>query len=57
MKTYLRDEINVAVVIFSLGTGFQVGAQIEGCLFAGRTIGGIGIGMFPMVTPLLSGRD
>jgi MFS family permease len=55
---WLSDKISrkyammVAVVIFSLGTGFQVGAQNEGYLFAGRTIGGIGIGMFSMVIPL-----
>jgi len=42
----------VAVVIFTLGTGFQTGAQNPAMLFAGRVIGGIGIGMFSMVIPL-----
>ncbi|ANB12246.1 Snf3p [Sugiyamaella lignohabitans] len=55
---WLSDKISrkyammVGVIIFTLGTGFQVGAQNEGFLFAGRTIGGIGIGMFSMVIPL-----
>jgi MFS family permease len=42
----------VAVIIFTLGTGFQTGAQNPAMLFAGRVIGGIGIGMFSMVIPL-----
>jgi MFS family permease len=42
----------VAVVIFTLGTGLQTGAQNPGMLFAGRVIGGFGIGMFSMVIPL-----
>lgn len=55
---YLADRISrkysmlVAVIIFTLGTGLQVGAQNPGYLFAGRTIGGWGIGMFSMVIPL-----
>jgi sugar porter (SP) family MFS transporter len=55
---YIADRISrkyammVAVFVFTLGTGFQVGAQNPGYLFAGRTIGGIGIGMFSMVIPL-----
>jgi MFS family permease len=55
---YLADRISrkysmlVAVVIFTLGTGLQTGAQNPGMLFAGRVIGGIGIGMFSMVIPL-----
>ncbi len=55
---YLADKISrkysmlVAVVIFTLGTGLQVGAQNPGFLFAGRAIGGIGIGMFSMVIPM-----
>ena len=42
----------VAVVIFTLGTGLQAGAQSPAYFFAGRIIGGIGIGMFSMVIPL-----
>ncbi|TVY85164.1 MFS glucose transporter mfs1 [Lachnellula suecica] len=55
---YLADKISrkysmlVAVIIFTLGTAFQTGAQNPAMLFAGRTIGGIGIGMFSMVIPL-----
>ena len=55
---YLSDRISrkysmmVAVLIFTLGTGLQTGAQNPGMLFAGRVIGGIGIGMFSMVIPL-----
>lgn len=55
---YLSDAISrkysmmVAVLIFTLGTGLQTGAQNPGFLFAGRIIGGIGIGMFSMVIPL-----
>lgn len=57
---YLSDKISrkysmmVAVLIFTLGTGFQVGAQNPGMLFAGRIIGGIGIGMFSMVSLVAS---
>jgi MFS family permease len=55
---YLADRISrkysmlVAVIIFTLGTGLQTGAQNPAMLFAGRVIGGIGIGMFSMVIPL-----
>ena len=55
---YLADKISrkysmmVAVFIFTLGTCLQSGAQNPAMLFAGRVIGGIGIGMFSMVIPL-----
>ncbi|KAH6663431.1 sugar transporter [Halenospora varia] len=55
---YLADRISrkysmlVAVVIFTIGTGLQTGAQNPAMLFAGRVVGGIGIGMFSMVIPL-----
>ena len=55
---WLSDKISrkysmmTAVLVFTLGTGFQVGAQNPAMLFAGRVIGGIGIGMFSMVIPL-----
>lgn len=55
---WLADKISrkysmmVAVLIFTLGTGLQCGAQNPGYFFAGRIIGGIGIGMFSMVIPL-----
>ena len=55
---YLADKISrkysmmVAVIIFTLGTGLQTGAQNPAMLFAERVIGGIGIGMFSMVIPL-----
>jgi len=48
---YLADKISrkysmlVAVIIFTLGTGLQTGAQNPAMLFAGRAVGGIGIGM------------
>ncbi|CAG7915534.1 unnamed protein product [Penicillium olsonii] len=41
-----------AVIIFTLGTGLQAGAQNPAYFFAGRIIGGVGIGMFSMVIPL-----
>lgn len=53
---WLADRISrkysmmVAVIIFTLGTGLQTGAQSPAYLFAGRVIGGIGIGMFSMVS-------
>lgn len=55
---YLADRISrkysmmVAVIIFTVGTGLQAGATVPAELFAGRAIGGIGIGMFSMVIPL-----
>ncbi|TVY94267.1 MFS glucose transporter [Lachnellula willkommii] len=58
LNGYLADRISrkysmlVAVIVFTLGTGLQTGAQNPAMLFAGRVIGGIGIGMFSMVIPL-----
>lgn len=58
LNGYLADRISrkysmmVAVIIFTLGTGLQAGAQNPAMLFAGRVVGGIGIGMFSMVIPL-----
>jgi MFS family permease len=55
---YLADRISrkysmmVAVVIFTLGSGLQAGAQSPAYFFAGRIIGGVGIGMFSHVIPL-----
>ncbi|KAL4756517.1 sugar porter family MFS transporter [Aspergillus foveolatus] len=55
---YLADRISrkysmmVAVVIFTLGSGLQAGAQTPAYFFAGRIIGGLGIGMFSHVIPL-----
>lgn len=55
---YLADKISrkysmlVAVIIFTVGTGLQAGAQSGNMLFGGRVVGGIGIGMFSMVIPL-----
>lgn len=54
---YLADKISrkysmlVAVIIFTVGTGLQAGAQSGNMLFGGRVVGGIGIGMFSMVIP------
>jgi MFS family permease len=42
----------VAVVIFTAGTCLQFAATKSDHLFAGRVIGGFGIGMFSMVIPL-----
>ena len=58
LNGYLADAISrkyamlTAVVIFTLGTGLQSGAQSPAYLFAGRIVGGVGIGMFSMVIPL-----
>ncbi|TVY47770.1 MFS glucose transporter [Lachnellula occidentalis] len=58
LNGYLADKISrkysmlVAVIVFTIGTGLQTGAQNPAMLFAGRVIGGIGIGMFSMVIPL-----
>ncbi|KAL3429632.1 major facilitator superfamily domain-containing protein [Aspergillus tetrazonus] len=55
---YLADRISrkysmmVAVVVFTLGSGLQAGAQTPAYFFAGRIIGGLGIGMFSHVIPL-----
>lgn len=55
---YLSDAISrkysmmFAVLVFTLGTGLQSGAQSPAYFFAGRIIGGFGIGMFSMVIPL-----
>ncbi|CAK43463.1 uncharacterized protein An01g00850 [Aspergillus niger] len=55
---YLADRISrkysmmVAVVIFTLGSSLQAGAQKPSYFFAGRIVGGIGIGMFSQVIPL-----
>lgn len=55
---WLSDQIsrkysmNIAVVVFTLGTCLQCAARTSGMLFAGRIIGGVGIGMFSMVIPL-----
>ena len=42
----------VAIIIVTLGTGLQAGAQNPAMLFAGRIVGSIGIGRFSMVIPL-----
>jgi MFS family permease len=47
-----RYSMMVAVVVFTLGTCLQCAAQNAGMLFAGRIIGGVGIGMFSMVIPM-----
>lgn len=55
---YLSDAISrkysmmFAVFVFTLGTCLQSGAQSPAYFFAGRIIGGFGIGMFSMVIPL-----
>ncbi|KAL3471501.1 sugar transporter [Aspergillus californicus] len=55
---YLADRISrkysmmVAVVVFTLGSGLQAGAQTPAYFFAGRIVGGLGIGMFSHVIPL-----
>ncbi|KAH8898270.1 sugar transporter [Thozetella sp. PMI_491] len=55
---FLADAISrkysmmTAVVIFTLGTALQAGARSAAMLFAGRVIGGWGIGMFSTVVPL-----
>ena len=51
-KISRKYSMMVAVVIFTVGTGLQCGAYKGAELFAGRVIGGFGIGMFSMVIPL-----
>lgn len=51
-KISRKYSMQVAVLIFTLGTGLQAGAQTPAYFFAGRIIGGVGIGMFSMVIPL-----
>lgn len=41
-----------AIIIFTLGSALQAGAQNASYLYAGRLIGGIGIGMLSMTIPL-----
>ncbi|KAH8673395.1 sugar transporter [Xylariales sp. PMI_506] len=47
-----RYSMMVAVIIFTVGTCLQAAAKNSGMLFAGRIIGGFGIGMFSMVIPM-----
>jgi MFS family permease len=47
-----RYSMMVAVIVFTLGTCLQCAAHNPGMLFAGRIIGGVGIGMFSMVIPM-----
>ncbi|RAK71146.1 sugar porter family MFS transporter [Aspergillus fijiensis CBS 313.89] len=55
---YLADAISrkysmmVAVVVFTLGSSLQSAAQNPAYFFAGRIIGGVGIGMLSQVIPL-----
>ncbi|CAK7235779.1 hypothetical protein SBRCBS47491_009411 [Sporothrix bragantina] len=51
-KISRKYSMMVAVIIFTIGTGLQCGAYKSAELFAGRVIGGFGIGMFSMVIPL-----
>ncbi|PYI32117.1 sugar transporter [Aspergillus indologenus CBS 114.80] len=58
LNGYLADAISrkysmmVAVVIFTLGSSLQSAAQNPAYFFAGRIIGGVGIGMLSQVIPL-----
>lgn len=50
-KISRKYSMMVAVLIFTLGTGLQAGAQSPAYLFAGRIIGGIGkppLVLFPL---------
>ncbi|ROW05798.1 hypothetical protein VMCG_05204 [Cytospora schulzeri] len=47
-----KYSMNIAVLVFTVGTCLQCAAHNSGMLFAGRVIGGFGIGMFSMVIPL-----
>ncbi|RUS28736.1 general substrate transporter [Jimgerdemannia flammicorona] len=55
---YFADKISrkysivVASIVFCIGAALQGGAQNVGYLFAGRVVGGLGIGMLSMVVPL-----
>lgn len=51
-KISRKYSMMVAVIIFTIGTGLQCGAYKSAELFAGRVVGGFGIGMFSMVIPL-----
>ncbi|RAL06698.1 sugar porter family MFS transporter [Aspergillus homomorphus CBS 101889] len=58
LNGYLADRISrkysmmVAVVVFTLGSSLQAAAQNPAYFFAGRIIGGIGIGQLSQVIPL-----
>ncbi|PYH78742.1 sugar transporter [Aspergillus uvarum CBS 121591] len=58
LNGYLADAISrkysmmVAVIVFTLGSSLQSAAQNPAYFFAGRIIGGIGIGMLSQVIPL-----
>ncbi|PYI15609.1 sugar transporter [Aspergillus japonicus CBS 114.51] len=58
LNGYLADAISrkysmmVAVVVFTLGSSLQSAAQNPAYFFAGRIIGGVGIGMLSQVIPL-----
>lgn len=47
-----KYSMNIAAIIFTVGTCLQFAAYNSDMLFAGRVIGGFGIGMFSMVIPL-----
>jgi MFS family permease len=55
LNGFLADRISrkysmmVAVVVFTLGSGLQAGAQTPAYFFAGRIIGDLGIGMSSLV--------
>lgn len=47
-----KYSMNLAAIIFTIGTCLQCASKTSGMLFAGRIVGGVGIGMFSMVIPL-----
>ncbi|KAL4999855.1 general substrate transporter [Aspergillus recurvatus] len=47
-----KMSINLAVVIFVVGSAIQCGAVNVGMLFAGRAVAGLAVGMLTMVVPL-----
>ena len=47
-----KMSINLAVVIFVVGSAIQCAAVNVGMLFAGRAVAGLAVGMLTMVVPL-----
>ncbi|KAI7762991.1 hypothetical protein LZL87_011134 [Fusarium oxysporum] len=47
-----KGSILVAVVIFTIGSAFQAGADSIPMLFAGRAVAGLSVGMLTMIVPM-----
>ncbi|KAH7159252.1 general substrate transporter [Fusarium sp. MPI-SDFR-AT-0072] len=47
-----KGSILVAVVVFTIGSAFQAGADSIPMLFAGRAVAGLSVGMLTMIVPM-----